>query len=297
MPTNVVLHLDQLSCVKESEGGSEPYIWPVLIGEEGGIVFLRSPTSDLAGKVLKSGMRAGESVAVPGGLNEVLAAFDTPANALIVVIVAMFEKDASPRHGTAAVLRHIEDRSLAFVQERLAECRQSSGERIDLRNELIRRYDLAQAETDALSFFERAAAQLSPGGFDDPLGFTLHAFSGSALADRGLTFSLTMGGDQFSLTGTLRLKNFIVLCQAERGAVAQAEAVVKGLQTRRQTLQTQLHHATPQQKPAIVDQIQHIAEVELPPAEAALAAAKAALQACLARFTTVGVSLQPLTRG
>jgi hypothetical protein len=297
MPTNVALHLDQLSCLKESEHGSEPYIWPILIGEESGIAFLRSPTSDLAGRVLKSDMRAGQSVAIPGGLNTLVAGFEVPANALVVLIVAMFEKDASPQHGTAAVLRHIEDRSLTFVQERLGECRQSSGQRDDLRNQLIQRFDLAKAERDALSFLERAAVRLTPGGFDDPLGFTLHAFSGTALANRSLTFDLAMSNEQFSLTGSLQLSHFIVRCQAERSAVAQAEAVVKGLQTRRQMLQNQLHHATPQQKPAIVDQIQHIAEVELPPAEAALAAAKAALQSCLARFAIVDVSLQPLLPG
>jgi hypothetical protein len=45
----------------------------------------------------------------------------------------------------------------------------------------------------------------------------------------------------------------------------------------RSMLQTQLHHATPQQKPAIVAQITRPLEVDMP-------AAKAALKRCLDRF-------------
>jgi hypothetical protein len=54
-------------------------------------------------------------------------------------------------HGSIAVLRHIEERSLAFVNDHLSECRQSSGERGDLRNMLVTRFDLAGAETGARS--------------------------------------------------------------------------------------------------------------------------------------------------
>ena len=70
-----------------------------------------------------------------------------------------------------------------------------------------------------------------------------------------------------------------------------------GLQTQRQLLQDQLHHATPQQKSGIIAQIKHIAEVDLPPAEAALAAAQAALQACLAHHGPAVVPTQPVAIG
>ncbi|MEP7247290.1 MAG: hypothetical protein ABI885_26900 [Gammaproteobacteria bacterium] len=84
------------------------------------------------------------------------------------------------------------------------------------------------------------------------------------------------------------MSSFFVLCQAERDAQAQALAAVKGLQIRRQGLQAQLQHASPQANPAIIDQIAHISAVELPRAEKALAQAEAALAACLARFTPQG---------
>ena len=85
-----------------------------------------------------------------------------------------------------------------------------------------------------------------------------------------------------NLAGTLKLITHAN--PAEPDALAHAEAVVKGLQLQRQSLQEQLHHATPQQKPAFIDMIAKIAEVDLPAAEAEVLAAKAALEACEANF-------------
>jgi hypothetical protein len=66
MPTDVTITLNRLNCLRESEGGSEPYIWPVLLW----IDDMTVQTSDLVGvttslilgnarTVLKSGMKAG----------------------------------------------------------------------------------------------------------------------------------------------------------------------------------------------------------------------------------------------
>ncbi len=295
MPTNVALHLGSLTCGAENEHGSEPYIWPLMIADETGIPFIRTPTPEWAAKVLASEMTAGQSILIPTGMDGTLtSAFESPAAGLVVLIVALFEKDSSPRHGSVAVLRHIEDRSLAFVGNHLAECRQSNGDRVDLRNQLASSFDLGGAESDELSLLERATTRLSSGSFDDSVGFAFMTFSGPALVDRSFDFNLNSSSEQWSLSAALQVSRTFVLCRAERDAAAAAQAVVQGLQTRRATLQDQLHHATPQQKPTIVDQITHIAEVELPAAEAALAQAEAALQACLARFETHG-TLTPVT--
>lgn len=285
MPTKVTLRLQTLTCGSETEGGAEPYIWPILIGEEGGVPILHIPPPEFAGKVLKNQMRAGESVGIPGGMNVLEHLFQDPAAGLLVCIVALFEKDSSPLKGTKAVLDHVTERAVNFVRNRLAECRQGNGNRSDLRSAFVNQLDLAGAEVSALSITERIVTRLSSGSFDDSIGLAFQTFSGAAIAARDLTFDVGSNSEAFTLTGSL--KRTLVLpprCQAERDALAQAEARVNGLHLQRQSLQQQLHTATPQQKPALIDLIQKIAEVDLPAAEAAMAAAKAALDACLASF-------------
>jgi hypothetical protein len=286
MQTKVALHLNTLNCGAENEHGSEPYIWPIVIADETGIPQLHVPTTQWAAKVLVNEILAGQSVTIPPEMSLDLAhVLNDKAAGLIVLLVALFEKDSSPLHGSVAVLRHIEERSLAFVRDHLTECRQSSGERGDLRQMLVTRFDLAGAETDALNYLERLGVTVSPGGFDDSVGFTVWTLSGPALAPRYISFNLDSSSERFTLTGYIQLTDLPVsLCQAERDRLAQAEAVVKSLQTQRELLQTQLHHATPQQKPAIVAQITRLSEVDMPAAEAALTDAEVALKRCLDRF-------------
>jgi hypothetical protein len=286
MQTKVALHLDTLSCAEETEHGSEPYIWPIMIADEVGIPQIHVPTAQWEAKVLTNEMRAGQSVAIPPGMDLNLAhLFDDKAAGLIVVIVALFEKDASLQHGSVALIRHIEERSLLFVRERLTDCRQRSGDRGDLRQMLVSRLNPGQAENDALTTSELIKTFLKPGGFDDPVGLTVWTLSGQALTTRNISFDLSAPSERFTLTGTMEVSDVLPpRCQAERDAAARALAVVKSLQTQRALLQAQLHHATPQQKAAIVAQITRLAEVDQPAAELALAEADAALQACLDRF-------------
>lgn len=285
MPTMVSLQLDQLTCGNETEGGAEPYIWPIFIAEENGIASVHLPLQEIAGTPLKNNMRGGESVAIPQGLNLIEHTFENPDAGLAVFIITLFEKDASPFKGTRAVFNHISERSLAFVRDHLAECRQANGNRGDLRAQLVSSFDLGGAEISALSLLERAAIKFSSGGFDDSIGFAFQTFSGSGISARNLTFDLSSSSESFTLTGSMGRKLILRLrCQDERDALAHAEAVVKGLQLQRKSLQEQLHHATPQQKPAFIDMITKIAEVDLPAAEAEVLAAKAALEACEANF-------------
>jgi hypothetical protein len=286
MKTRVALHLDTLSCGAENEHGSEPYIWPIMITDEGGIPRVHTPTEEWAAKVLTSEMRAGQSVPIPAGMDlSLVEVFDDKAAALAVMIVILFEKDSTPHHGSVAVLHRVEEISLDFVQQHLAECRQSSGNRGDLRNMLATGITQGVTAKEGLSYYERITTWASSGGFDDSIGLDLWTFSAQGLATRNFSFSLDSLSERFSLTATLQVSNLPTpLCQAQRDEVERAEAVVKSIQTQRELLQTQLHHATPQQKSGIIAQIKRLAEVDEPAAEAALAQAKAALAACLDRF-------------
>lgn len=51
MKTRVALRLHSLRCIEETEHGSEPYLWPVMITHETGAPRMQVPTSDWAAKV------------------------------------------------------------------------------------------------------------------------------------------------------------------------------------------------------------------------------------------------------
>ncbi len=298
MNTTVSLKLLSLRCMKESEGGSEPYIWPMMITHEDGAPILHVPTVDWAVKVLANDMKAGDSVAVPPEYSFSLGqSFDDKSKALVVFVVVLFERDALPRHAILKVLRYIEEKATALVTEKLVECRQSSGERIDLRNALVDRLDLLGVVKDDLSYLETVTTLGTPGQYDDPIGLTFWTLAGAALKNRNIDFDLssssTAPSDQFTLTAQLNVR--IILpdkCAAQRAAFTHAQDVVKGLQGQREMLQIQLHHATPQEKSAIVAAINNV-NAQLPAAEAALAQAKAALDACLAIEGGFGTNVGP----
>lgn len=283
MKTRVTLRLNTLRCIEESEHGSEPYMWPVMITHESGAPRLLVPTANYAAVVIADETRAGQSVPVPAGMDLNFSdVFDNKAAALVVFVVALFEKDNLTNKARIAAFRHLEEKALEMVSEKLTECRQKSGERIDLTNDLIDRLDLESAAKDAMSYYEIAKAFAREGGFDDALGVIVWTLSGQALKPRDIDFDLSQPNERFLLSA--RLETAITLapvCENERAAAEHARAVVKGLQGQREALQQQLHHATPQQKAGIVAAITRINEVELPPAEAALADAEAALATCL----------------
>ena len=283
MKVRVALRLHELRCIEESEHGSEPYFWPIMITHDTGVPRLHVPTSNYAAVVLADEMRAGESVPVPAGVDLNFAeVFEDKATALVVFVVMLFEKDNLTDEGRRAAFRHIEEKALEMVSEKLVECRQKSGERIDLTNDLIDRMDLESAVKDVMSYYEIGSAYAKIGGFDDALGIIVWTLSGAALKPRDISFDLSQPSERFILTAKLETALTLPpVCQAERAAQEHALAVVKGLQGQRAALQQQLHHATPQQKAGIIAAITRINEVDLPPAEAALAAAEAALATCL----------------
>ena len=284
MKTRVALRLKSLTCIEETEHGSEPYLWPIMITHETGAPRIQVPTREWAAKVLANEMRAGQTIPIPAGMDmNFVEVFDNRAAALVVFVIFLVDKDRLPKKGGIAAVDHVAEKALEMVSEKLAECRQTSGERVDLTNALIDRLDLKGAVSDALSYVELGTVYSLPGGFDDALGIIVWTLSGNALTARDINFRLTQSSEQFSLSATLDVAITLPSrCDDLRAAAVHALAVVKGLQGQRAALQSQLHYATPQQKPAIIAAITRIAQVDLPPAEAALAEAEAALAACLA---------------
>ena len=283
MKTRVALRLNSLTCVEESEHGSEPYLWPIMITHETGALRILVPNSEWAAKVLANEMTAGKTAPIPAGMDmNFVEVFDNKAAALVVFVLMLFEKDNLTNKARVAAFRHVEEKALELVGQKLAECRQSSGERVDLTNALIDKLDIETAVKDAMSYIEIGDAYSSLGGFDDALGVLVWTLSGQALVAKDITFNLRQTSERFLLNAKLEVSITLPpVCQNERAAAAQALALVQGLRGQRDSLQHQLHHATPQQKPQLIAAIKRINEVDLPPAEAALAQAEAALAACL----------------
>ena len=93
--------------------------------------------------------------------------------------------------------------------------------------------------------------------------------------------------DRYVLSGEITIGavpgDTVDLCAAQRAAVEAKKQEVASLQHRVMSLQQQLQHATPQQKPAIIHEIGATNDL-IDQAEAALPALEAALNACLAHF-------------
>jgi hypothetical protein len=87
------------------------------------------------------------------------------------------------------------------------------------------------------------------------------------------------------------------LCAGPRASVAAKQQEIASLQHRVTALQQMLQSATPQQKPAIIQEIQHTNDL-IDQSEAALPGLEAALNACIGRFDTHvdigGVVVSPL---
>src|ERR1043165_1164275 len=115
MKTRVALDLQFLKCTVETEGGSEPYIWPIMIGDENGVQQLRVPTSQWEVVPLASGMTAGQSANVPTGMDQdLIHVFESSATGLLVFVIMLFEQDATPEHAIVSVFRHIEQTALQY---------------------------------------------------------------------------------------------------------------------------------------------------------------------------------------
>lgn len=69
-------------------------------------------------------------------------------------------------------------------------------------------------------------------------------------------------------------------CQAELDAVNAAQSALQGFETEVESLQSQLHHATPQEKSGIVAEIRDLTENQIPWAKNKLGSAQAELNKC-----------------
>jgi len=310
--------LHELRCLSQSEGsdGSEPYLWTTFFAFGGerlpfqtGNLSMITPAYDAFRTEFPNGMKAGSVATVPVFVAS--AHFDidldtAPQPKLIGCIAVLMEEDSTRQddivRGRIAYSKEIEAQLDALVSKRIHDG--NFGPLTDGEIETIKSNVKSKVE-DAIgshqSLFDIFRNQ------DDNIGFThivLKHPPGQGdldIAAQGFTCpEIRNGSDRFVLTGSVGVGPVpvgpVVLCPAQRAALKAKQDEIKGLQLRRMALQDQLHHATPQQKPAIIDLIQETAD-EIAQAEGELPALQDALEACLPNIQDVDVShdLHPIS--
>lgn len=273
MPTQAIVTLENLRCISDGVGRSEPYVWPFLQ-----VVTLNSietiPKAAILSdsrSVIKSEMHVGETAPIPFPGNTLSGTFgDDQTNRHLILVVALWKKDDTPLAAVQAGYQaYLDELHAALDLATLLRLSQASEEE---QGEIIntiktRVYNKVYSAIEGgLSDWEKAKLFLGSLNLDDFMEVDFRDFAEPASTSFALRFKgtasdvITEGAPvtgpisvayefEYEIQGNLKVQPVTVdRCQAEIDAVNAAEAVVQGLQGMIRVLQSQLQHATPQQK-------------------------------------------------
>lgn len=296
MATDAIVVLHRLSCTRESDvsGGSEPYIWPVLVWIDDNTLA----TPDLVGAtglvvgnarvVIKSGMRAGETADIPAsvGVLRVRLEDDLETRQLILV-VALWEKDETPTAAMRAGFQAFSSELRAAIADNLFNL--ALAESDSARNQIIAiinarvRTRVTSAIEDGLTGWQKARVLVGTLNLDDIIDSAFERYP--ELVSSPINLSLTAGTSQeYAIEGELQTRPVRVdVCQAEVDAVKDAKATVDAIDAAIKVLQAELQGAAPGEKPFIISEIQRLREEDLPIAMSAVEEARFALNLCRLR--------------
>lgn len=307
----VTLRLTELRCIRQSEGsdGSEPYLWVTYFAfgaqqlpfQDGPMATI-TPAYDAFRTEFADNVEAGEVLVVPPFLAE--ASFDMDLETrpkLVGCLAVLMEEDETPQSsivlGRIAYSKEIDAQLNALLQRRILAG--DVGDITDDEIETIRVAVKAKVEDAVMS----NQPIWSVFGQDDSIGFTHRSFMNSLdpETDPEIVFQYfdfpeivsEDSSNRFVLSGALSIgpipSDPVDLCASQRVALNTKKEEIASLQARVTLLQNELHHATPQQKPAIIDEIEATHEL-VAQAEAEVPALQEALDACIERFTRDGVA-------
>jgi hypothetical protein len=294
-PQRVTLRLTELRCITQSEGsgGSEPYLWVTYFAlgaqplpfQQGPMATI-TPAYDAFRTDFPDGVTAGQVMIIPPFL--ATASFDIDLeedHKLVGCIAVLMEEDETPDSsiilGRIAYSKEIDKQLNDLIHQRL-----SSGDFGPVTDDELRSIRAGvQAKVE-----EAVGSNQTIWNFftnqDDNLGFTFRGFADSEIQFQYFDFpeiTSDSSSDRFVLSGGLSIGPIptdpVDLCATQRAAVNAKKNEVASLQGRVTLLQDQLHHATPQQKSAIVAEINATNDL-ITQAEGALPALQAALDAC-----------------
>jgi hypothetical protein len=312
MATLATITLETLRCIRESDlgrtGHSEPYIWPALASVASNPLSYEftplDPTLSDSRTVIQSGMRAGDTAAIPYPINTLTASFDdSQTGQELLLVVALWEKDDTRlsvmQAGYSAFLNELK---AAIGSNLLGLSQADDAERSAIIDGIKKRvYDKVHAAIEnALSGPEKAALFFGFLNLDDFMGSDFRRFSdvvptSFTLSLKGFAGDLDIFGAftnptalnppvEYEIQGNLQVESgtggSADACQAQIDAVNAAQSASQGLEDQIMGLQLQLQFATPQEKSAIVAAITSIRATQLPLAHTKLDGAKAALERC-----------------
>ncbi len=300
----VDLHFTQLLCIAQSEGsgGSEPYLWTTFFAygsePDPSPAFFRviTPAYDAFRAEFPNGVKAGQSVPVPVFVSS--ASFDIDMDGarnpkIVGCIAVLMEEDDTPQNsivlGRIAYSKAIEEQLNTFASHRA-----STGDfspPTDAEIEAMKKAVISKVKSAIASdqhFWNVFRDQ------DDNLGFSYRFFvhdkdkpSESTIQPGAFEIDLGSGNNRFTLSGQIGVRPVPVqpvdLCAGPRAALEAKKNEIAGLQGRVTALQYELNHATPQQKSAIVSEIQ-ATNALIDEDEAGLPDLEAALKKCQDRF-------------
>lgn len=299
MALDVTLVLQELHCVKESEGGSEPYIWPVLLwvddttllNQGDDVLGVRGPVLGDARVVLKQSMKAGETAPIPFPLGTLGVRFEeVSTTTYVLLVVALFDQDETPQAAMWAGCKAFSNELRAAIVQRLLALRAAitQGDDAELRRLIAEIKTQVKAATEsatwnALTGWQKTRVVIGTLNLDDYVGFAF--YSGKpARTDLELVLRSDNGSEEYRVDGSIAVQATTVdLCQAQADAVKEAQGVVDGIEGQKTAAQASLHDAPPNQKASIVAEITRLNQ-DLDVATIALEEARRALKRCRDRW-------------
>ncbi|SDO57553.1 hypothetical protein SAMN04489867_0065 [Pedococcus dokdonensis] len=295
--TKIELRLDHLQCRVQGDasGGSEPYLWPVLLWVTDQTLGTATPVRvnhpHSPRTVIAQNVHAGAALAVPASVGRIstnLDAGDSLRKA--IAVVTLLENDDTPDHVVlAAYDRYVEALPVAIAGH-LLELNSDDPDTVDAATAAVREEvsdAVHSAGKDALTWWEKVKVEVGSLNLDDEVGAEFA--STEVTKELGLTFqqsttilSQTVVTQDWRLSGALVVDNTVDRCASEALAVNRAKVVRDAAQRRLRDLQTAFAQAPAAERPAIQLDIDD-ARAELSSAESALDAAESALAACRAR--------------
>jgi hypothetical protein len=292
------IRLTQLRCILESDPGpSEPYLWvtyfalgPQVPPFQTGPLALTTPAYDAFRTEFPNNVSAGSVVGIPAFISS--ASFDLDLAAagpklLGCVAVLLEEDDTRESDMVFGRIAYTNDSGPLTDAEKNAIKTAVTANVLDAVGSHQSIWDLFRDQDDPLGFTytilpDEEGETIQAGAFDFPEITTTKQLQLSS----GLP-SVTVVTDRYVLSGEVTIGALpggtVDLCAGPRAAVEAKQQELSSLQHRVSALQQQLQHATPQQKPGIVDEI-GATNALIDQAEAALPDLEAALAACIDRF-------------
>jgi hypothetical protein len=300
--TRIELRLGQLECHVQGDasGGSEPYLWPMLIWVSdatlGTPALVRSNHPHTPRTVLGQNTKAGAVLTVPPGAGTVgtqLAQGDVLQRA--IVVVSLLENDETPDHVVRAAYNSYVTELPAAIARHLLDLASPDQTVVDAAKEAVRAEVSAavkSAGSDEMTAWEKFKVGIGSLNLDDQVGAAFDDASppppSIGIRTTPLTLRYTETNDSgstvtqdWTLTGALTIDTRIDLCAGLVIAANQARVRRDQAKDRLRALNTEFAQASPAEREALQLDIAEARDA-LAAAEAELTAAEAALARCRA---------------